>query len=91
MFIAKHIIDSGNPFDWGKTSKEYAKFRDIYPEIFYKKIVDMGLCGEGQKVLDKCAGKAEAAAADKCKFLHVDLLSKIRIFIMYFYIDTGEF
>ena len=52
MLITDNRIDSGNPFDWGKTSKEYAKFRDIYPEIFYKKIVDMGLCGEGQKVLD---------------------------------------
>ena len=52
MLITKPTIDSGIPFDWGKTSKEYAKFRDIYPEIFYKKIVDMGLCVEGQEVLD---------------------------------------
>lgn len=52
MLITDNRIDSGTPFDWGKTSKEYAKFRDIYPEIFYKKIVDMGLCVEGQQVLD---------------------------------------
>lgn len=25
-------IDKGNPFDWGKTSKDYAKYRDIYPK-----------------------------------------------------------
>ncbi|MCQ2593610.1 MAG: hypothetical protein MJ188_12595 [Treponema sp.] len=27
-------IDKGNNFDWGKTSKDYAKYRDIYPEAF---------------------------------------------------------
>ncbi len=45
-------IDSGKPFDWGKTSEDYAKFRDIYPEEFYKKLTDRGLCVSGQRVLD---------------------------------------
>ena len=27
----KNMIDNGIDFDFGKTSKEYAKFRDIYP------------------------------------------------------------
>ena len=45
-------IDSGKPFDWGKTSEEYAKYRDIYPEEFYKKLTDRGLCVSGQRVLD---------------------------------------
>jgi 2-polyprenyl-3-methyl-5-hydroxy-6-metoxy-1,4-benzoquinol methylase len=52
MLITDNRIDSGTPFDWGKTSEEYAKYRDIYPEIFYKKIIDLGLCVKGQKVLD---------------------------------------
>ena len=43
MEIRDKRIDDGKAFDWGKTSKEYAKFRDIYPEEFYKKIVDRGL------------------------------------------------
>ena len=30
-------IDGGKPFDWGCTSDDYAKYRDIYPPIFYKK------------------------------------------------------
>lgn len=30
-------IDGGKPFDWGRTSDDYAKYRDIYPPIFYKK------------------------------------------------------
>lgn len=45
-------IDSGRPFDWGKTSQDYAKFRDIYPDKFYEKIVQRGLCINGQNVLD---------------------------------------
>ena len=56
MEIRDKRIDDGKAFDWGKTSKEYAKFRDIYPEEFYKKIVDRGLCLKGQKVLDLGTG-----------------------------------
>ncbi len=52
MEIKDQRIDSGKAFDWGKTSKEYAKYRDIYPEKFYQKIVERGLCIKGQKVLD---------------------------------------
>ena len=47
----KHI-DDGKSFDWGKTSEDYAKYRDIYPEAFYEYIVNLGLCQNGQKVLD---------------------------------------
>ena len=52
MEIKDKRIDAGKAFDWGRTSEAYAKYRDIYPELFYKKIVDRGLCTEGQKVLD---------------------------------------
>lgn len=45
-------IDEGKEFDWGKTSGDYAKYRDIYPQEFYDYILDLGLCKEGQKVLD---------------------------------------
>jgi len=45
-------IDSGKGFDWGNTSKDYAKYRDIYPEEFYQYILHLGLCKDGQKVLD---------------------------------------
>lgn len=54
--ITKKDIDNGKAFDWGKTSKDYAKFRDIYPELFYQKIVDIGLCIDGQTVLDLGTG-----------------------------------
>ena len=56
MEIKDSRIDDGKAFDWGRTSKDYAKYRDIYPEIFYKKIVDRGLCIEGQSVLDLGTG-----------------------------------
>ena len=52
MKIISRDIDSGKPFDWGKTSLDYAKFRDIYPKEFYQKIIDRKLCLDGQSVLD---------------------------------------
>lgn len=52
MNIIDKNIDNGNPFDWGRTSSDYAKFRDIYPQQFYQKILDRNLCTAGQAVLD---------------------------------------
>ncbi len=45
-------IDGGKAFDWGKTSAEYAKFRDIYPDEYYNLLVDYGLGISGQNCLD---------------------------------------
>ncbi|MCR5805375.1 MAG: methyltransferase domain-containing protein [Clostridia bacterium] len=56
MEIKDNRIDSGKAFDWGKTSEYYAKYRDIYPEEFYRKVIDRGLCVKGQKVLDLGTG-----------------------------------
>lgn len=50
--ITNNSIDNGKPFDWGRASSDYAKYRDIYPEEFYQKILSFGLCKDGQKVLD---------------------------------------
>ena len=44
------------PFDWGRTSADYAKFRDIYPPEFYDKITGRALCTDGQDVLDVGTG-----------------------------------
>ena len=52
MYIKDERIDGGTGFDWGRTSSDYAKFRDIYPKEFYDKIIECGLCMKGQKVLD---------------------------------------
>ncbi len=52
MEISNKNIDNGKPFDWGRTSQDYARYRDIYPEEFYRKLTDRGLCVKGQRVLD---------------------------------------
>lgn len=52
MVIRDKRIDNGKAFDWGKASIDYAKFRDIYPQEFYDRIIQRNLCVSGQKVLD---------------------------------------
>lgn len=49
-------IDHGRAFDWGRASKDYAKYRDIYPDEFYEKIISLDLCTKGQHVLDLGTG-----------------------------------
>lgn len=49
-------IDHGRAFDWGRASADYAKYRDIYPPEFYRRLLDMGLCTKGQAVLDLGTG-----------------------------------
>ena len=56
MEIKDSRIDGGRAFDWGRTSEEYAKYRDIYPDEFYERISAMGLCVSGQSVLDLGTG-----------------------------------
>lgn len=56
MDIKDKNIDGGKAFDWGRTSKDYAMFRDIYPQEFYDKIVNRSLCINGQRVLDVGTG-----------------------------------
>lgn len=56
MEIINKNIDDGTPFDWGRTSSDYAKYRDIYPHLFYDKIISRQLCITGQNVLDLGAG-----------------------------------
>ena len=56
MDIQDARIDGGKPFDWGKTSADYARYRDIYPQAFYDKIIRRGLCVKGQRVLDLGTG-----------------------------------
>lgn len=56
MIIRSKTIDGGKGFDWGEVSSEYAKYRDIYPQEFYQKILDLGLCKDGQMVLDLGTG-----------------------------------
>ncbi len=45
-------IDNGRSFDFGKTSSEYAKYRDIYPKEMYDKLYALGVGRKGEKWLD---------------------------------------
>ncbi len=56
--IKDERFDGGRPFDWGKTSEDYAKYRDIYPPVFYEKLISLGLFKEGTSVLDIGTGTA---------------------------------
>ncbi len=56
MWIKDKNIDNGNAFDFGKTSADYAIYRDIYPQVFYEKILNRKLCISGQRVLDVGTG-----------------------------------
>lgn len=56
MNIVDKNLDGGKAFDWGRTSEDYAKFRDIYPREFYDRILERGLCKDGQSVLDMGTG-----------------------------------
>lgn len=56
VLIRQENIDGGKAFDWGRTSADYAKYRDIYSPEFYEKIIGRGLCKDGQLVLDVGTG-----------------------------------
>lgn len=43
-------IDGGKPFDWGQTSQDYAKYRDIYPEVFYQRILNWSFGGANEYI-----------------------------------------
>lgn len=61
MNIKNKNIDGGKAFDWGKTSTDYAKFRDIYQPEFYEKIINRQLCINGQTILDVGTGAYKIA------------------------------
>ena len=39
----KFVVDNGQVFDFGKTSNEYAKYRDIYPKELYDRLYALGV------------------------------------------------
>ena len=51
-------IDNQNEFDFGRTSENYARYRDIYPQSMYDRLVGMGIGKEGQHILDLGSGTA---------------------------------
>ena len=49
-------IDHGNSFDFGRTSEEYAKYRDIYPAELYDRLRRLGVVADGTAWLDLGTG-----------------------------------
>ncbi len=54
--MEKIQVDNGKRFDFGKTSKEYAKYRDIYPESLYERLHEIGIGTVGSRWLDLGTG-----------------------------------
>ncbi|MBQ3330964.1 MAG: class I SAM-dependent methyltransferase [Ruminococcus sp.] len=51
-------IDNSNDFDFGRTSANYARYRDIYPQSMYDRLIETGIGKEGQHILDLGSGTA---------------------------------
>lgn len=49
---SKPWLDSGKPFDWGRTSSDYADYRPWYPESFWTLLRAVGIGGPKQAILD---------------------------------------
>ncbi len=49
-------IDHGSAFDFGRTSEEYAKYRDIYPAELYDRLHALGVAADGTSWLDLGTG-----------------------------------
>ena len=69
-------IDHNAPFDWGRASQDYAKFRDIYPPAFYNKLRKLGIGLPGQHILDLGTGTGvlpRAMCGNGARFTGVDI------------------
>lgn len=54
--IGTETIDPGKVIDWGKTSRDYARYRPGPPESFYKKLAALDVGLKGQHILDLGTG-----------------------------------
>ncbi len=50
------VVDDGQKFDFGRTSKAYGKYRDIYPQSLYKRMLGLGIGKAGSHWLDLGTG-----------------------------------
>ena len=54
--MEKILVDNGQEFDFGKTSREYAAYRDIYPKELYERLYSLGVGTKGSRWLDLGTG-----------------------------------
>lgn len=52
-------VDHENPFDFGKTSQDYVKYRDIYPTALFERLHKLGVGQKGKSWLDMGTGTGE--------------------------------
>lgn len=51
-----NTIDNGNTFDWGKTSDDYSRYRQGYPDSFFDLLSALGIGVPEQRILDLGTG-----------------------------------
>ena len=69
-------VDHGNGFDFGKTSRIYAQFRDIYPPQLYEKLRTLGIGKAGTCWLDVGTGTGVLPLnlyTDRAKIIGADI------------------
>lgn len=54
--MEKITVDNGQKFDFGRTSAEYAKYRDIYPPELYDRLYSLGVGAANTRWLDLGTG-----------------------------------
>ncbi|MCM1334561.1 MAG: class I SAM-dependent methyltransferase [Bacteroides sp.] len=54
--MEKITIDNGQSFDFGKTSKAYGKYRDIYPDELFTRLHEIGIGAKDSRWLDLGTG-----------------------------------
>lgn len=54
--ISEERIDGGREFAWGRTSDDYARWRNSYPPEVREQLLASGVCAPGQDVLDVGTG-----------------------------------
>lgn len=69
-------IDDGKEIDWGKTSRDYAKYRPGPPISLFNKLQSLGVGLKGQKILDLGTGTGVMArqfAKQGCDVIGTDI------------------